>query len=96
MNKEKKIYVVGIGPGSYEGMTGKAVTALENSDVIAGYTVYVELVKDHFPGKSFLTTPMRKEVDRCVLAFDEAMKWTDCLNDLQRRCRSLRNGRADV
>ena len=37
MNKEKKIYVVGIGPGSYEGMTGKAVTALENSDVIAGY-----------------------------------------------------------
>ena len=74
MNKEKKIYVVGIGPGSYEGMTGKAVTALENSDVIAGYTVYVELVKDHFPGKSFLTTPMRKEVDRCVLAFDEAMK----------------------
>ena len=74
MNKEKKIYVVGIGPGSYEGMTGKAVTALESSDVIVGYTVYVELVKDHFPGKSFLTTPMRKEVDRCVLAFDEAMK----------------------
>ena len=33
MNKEKKIYVVGIGPGSHEGMTGKAVTALENSDV---------------------------------------------------------------
>ena len=74
MYKEKKIYVVGIGPGSYDGMTGKAVTALESSDVIVGYTVYVELVKDHFPGKSFLTTPMRKEVDRCVLAFDEAMK----------------------
>ena len=91
MNKEKKIYVVGIGPGSYEGMTGKAVTALESSDVIVGYTVYVELVKDHFPGKSFLTTPMRKEVDRCVLA-----EGTDCLHDLQWRCRSLRNGRADV
>ena len=30
-------------------------------------------MKDHFPGKSFLTTPMRKEVDRCVLAFDEAV-----------------------
>ena len=73
-NKEKKIYVVGIGPGSYEGMTGAAVAALEKSDVIVGYTVYIDLVKDHFEGKSFLTTPMRKEVDRCVMAFDEAMK----------------------
>ena len=70
MSKEKKIYVVGIGPGSYEGMTGAAATALEKSDVIVGYTVYIDLVKDHFPGKSFLTTPMRKEVDRCVMAFD--------------------------
>ena len=74
MSKEKKIYVVGIGPGSYEGMTGAAATALEKSDVIVGYTVYIDLVKDHFPGKSFLTTPMREEVDRCVMAFDEAMK----------------------
>ena len=48
MNKEKKIYVVGIGPGSYEGMTGAAVAALEKSDVIVGYTVYIDLVKDHF------------------------------------------------
>ena len=74
MDKEKKIYVVGIGPGSYEGMTGAAAAALEKSDVIVGYTVYVDLVKDHFQGKAFLTTPMRKEVDRCNLAFDEAMK----------------------
>ena len=74
MNKEKKIYVVGIGPGSYEGMTGAATKALEKSDVIVGYTVYIDLVKDHFPEKSFLTTPMRKEVDRCVMAFDEAVK----------------------
>lgn len=74
MNKEKKIYVAGIGPGSYEEMTGAAVHALEKSDIIVGYTVYVELVKDHFPGKTFLTTPMTKEVDRCVLAFEEAEK----------------------
>lgn len=66
--------MVGIGPGAYEEMTGAAVRALEESDIIVGYTVYVDLVKDHFPGKGFLTTPMRKEVDRCVLAFDEAEK----------------------
>ena len=69
-----KLYVVGIGPGEYEQMTLKAIHALEKSDVIIGYTVYVELVKEHFPGKEFMTTPMKKEVDRCVLAFEEAQK----------------------
>ena len=33
----------------------------------------MDLVKEHFPGKEFMTTPMKKEVDRCVLAFEEAM-----------------------
>lgn len=69
-----KIYVVGIGPGAYEEMTGAAVHALEVSDVIIGYTVYVDLVKEHFNEKEFMTTPMTKEVDRCVLAFEEAKK----------------------
>ena len=74
MDKEKKIYVVGIGPGSYEGMTGAAAAALEKSVVIVCYPVFLVVVQDHFQGKAFLTTPMRKEVDRCNLAFDEAMK----------------------
>ena len=69
-----KLYVVGIGPGEYEQMTLKAIHALEKSDVIIGYTVYVDLVKEHFPSKEFMTTPMKKEVDRCVLAFEEAQK----------------------
>lgn len=69
-----KIYVVGIGPGSYEEMTLRAAKALQDSHVIVGYTVYVDLVKEHFAGKEFLTTPMKKEVERCVLAFEEAQK----------------------
>ena len=69
-----KIYVVGIGPGSYENMTQRAHEALRESDVIVGYTVYIDLVKEHFPGKQMLTTPMRKEVERCRLAFEEAQK----------------------
>ena len=55
-------------------MTLKAIRTLENSDVIIGYTVYVDLVKEHFADKEFLSTPMKKEVDRCVMAFEEAMK----------------------
>ncbi len=69
-----KIVVVGIGPGEYEQMTMRAANALNACDTIIGYTVYVGLVKEHFPGKEFLTTPMTKEVDRCVLAFEEARK----------------------
>ena len=69
-----KIYVVGIGPGAYDQMTGKAIKALNDSDVIIGYTVYVDLVKEYFSDKEFMTTPMKKEVDRCVLAFEEAEK----------------------
>lgn len=69
-----KLYVIGIGPGEYEQMTLRAIHAMEKSDVIIGYTVYVDLVKEHFAGKEFLTTPMKKEVDRCVLAFEEAQK----------------------
>lgn len=69
-----KIYVVGIGPGEYEQMTMRAANALNSCDTIIGYTVYVDLVKEHFAGKEFLTTPMTKEVDRCILAFEEAKK----------------------
>ncbi len=72
---KQKIYVVGIGPGAYQEMTGAAVAALEQSDVIVGYTVYIDLVKEHFSDKSFLTTPMRKKkTSRCVMAFEEAKK----------------------
>jgi precorrin-3B C17-methyltransferase len=55
-------------------MTGRAIRAMQSSDVIIGYTVYVDLVKEYFADKEFMTTPMRKEVDRCVLAFEEAKK----------------------
>ena len=63
-----KLYVVGIGPGNYENMTRRALQTLEASDVIAGYTVYVELVRPHFPQKEFFTTAMRQEVDRVKAA----------------------------
>ena len=69
-----KINVVGIGPGAYEKMTVEAYEALKASDVIIGYTVYIDLVKDHFADKKFMSTPMKKETERCVIAFEEAMK----------------------
>ena len=72
-----KIYVVGIGPGAYEKMTIEACETLKNCDVIIGYTVYVDLIADHFAGKEMLTTPMRQEEKRCRMAFEEVMKGKD-------------------
>ena len=47
MNKGK-IYVVGIGPGNMEDISVRAYKTLKNVDIIAGYTTYVDLVKDEF------------------------------------------------
>jgi len=67
-----KLYVVGIGPGSYEQMTIKAARTLEACDVIVGYTVYVELIKKYFPNKNYIFTAMTKEKERCRQAIDSA------------------------
>ena len=69
-----KLIVVGIGPGDYENMTVRADRALQDSDVIIGYTVYVDLVRDRYPDKEFFETPMTRETERCQIAIDEARK----------------------
>ncbi len=71
---KNKIFVIGMGPGKEEMMTGEAIQALDNSDVIIGYTVYVKLLGERFAGKEMLTTPMRQETERCRLCFEEAAK----------------------
>jgi len=68
----KTIYVVGIGPGETKGMTISAYDALKASDVIVGYTVYVDLVKSEFPDKEFLVTGMTREIERCNLCIELA------------------------
>ncbi|MBQ4423443.1 MAG: precorrin-3B C(17)-methyltransferase [Clostridia bacterium] len=67
-----KLYVVGLGPGGADGMTVRAKAAIEASDVVVGYTVYIDLIRDLFPDKTFLTTPMRREVERVRLALETA------------------------
>ena len=73
----KKLYVVGIGPGEYESMSIRAQRVLSECQVLVGYTVYVELIERYFPGKRLLTTPMRREKERCQLAFQEAEAGND-------------------
>ena len=70
----KQIYIIGMGPGKYEQMTVEAVKKIEESDIVIGYTVYTDLIKNIWPDKNCLSTPMTKEYDRCILAFEEADK----------------------
>lgn len=69
-----KIYIVGMGPGKEEMMTGEALAVLEQADVIVGYTVYTGLLGERFSKKRIVTTPMRKERERCILCFEEAQR----------------------
>ena len=69
-----KLTIVGIGPGNYDNMTIAADRALRECDVIVGYTVYVDLVQERYPGKELLSTPMTREAERCTLALEEAEK----------------------
>lgn len=67
-----RLYVVGLGPGKTEYFTAEAVRALEDADVICGYTVYVDLVRPQFPDKEYYSTGMRQEVERCERALQSA------------------------
>lgn len=68
----KRLYVVGLGPGDQKYFTAQARAALEDAQVLCGYTVYVELVKGLYPDKESYTTPMTKEIDRCRWALETA------------------------
>jgi precorrin-3B C17-methyltransferase len=71
-----RLFVVGIGPGCYDGMTVRAVRALDGSDLICGYTKYVALVRPYYPDKIYLETGMCSEIERCRLALREAVDKT--------------------
>ena len=57
---KNKIYVVGMGPGKEEMMTGEALSVLDQADVLIGYTVYLQLLGERFQEKEKMSTPMRQ------------------------------------
>lgn len=67
-----KLYVVGIGPGGLDYMTLKAVKAIEESEVIVGYTKYIEFINPLIKDKAVVSTGMRGEVERCKQALELA------------------------
>ncbi|MBI5642122.1 MAG: precorrin-3B C(17)-methyltransferase [Deltaproteobacteria bacterium] len=68
------IYVIGIGPGGLDHLTGRAKDALEMSERIVGYTRYVDLIAPLAAGKEVFSTGMTHEVERCRKAIEFAAK----------------------
>lgn len=66
------LYVVGIGCGSRDGITIEAENAILSSDIIVGYTVYAEQIRNMYPQKECLSTGMKQEKERVELALGYA------------------------
>ncbi len=72
LKKTGKIYLVGFGPGSREHMTQRALDAIAESDVVIGYSTYIQLVKDLLNDKQVVKKGMTEEIDRCIEAYEQA------------------------
>lgn len=68
-----KITVVGLGPGGSEDMTPRALKAIQQAEVIAGYTPYIKLIEPLVGEREVIGTGMMQEVDRCRLAVQAAV-----------------------
>lgn len=67
-----KLYVVGFGCGSRDGMTIEAENAIYRSSLVVGYNAYTDIIIKFFPDKPVLSTGMTKERERVEIALKEA------------------------
>jgi precorrin-3B C17-methyltransferase len=65
-----RLFVVGIGPGDRAVMTGQALAALEQAEVIVGYSGYFQAIGDLTQGKECLALPLTQETERARLAVE--------------------------
>ena len=78
MSESKKtVFVVGLGPGGGQFLTVQAQSALQQAEVLCGYTVYIDLVRPLYPEKECYATGMTRELDRCRWALDTARAGRD-------------------
>lgn len=66
------VYVIGLGPGDPQFLTAQAQSALDAAEVLCGYTVYLDLIRPYYPDKTYYSTGMTKEIDRCRWALETA------------------------
>ncbi len=72
------LYVIGTGPGDISYMSQRAIDIIKEVDCIAGYTTYINLIKDLAAGKEIISTGMTKEVQRVEKAIEMALTGKSC------------------
>ena len=70
--------MIGTGPGNADHMSGRAKALIDQADCIAGYTTYLDLIKELVQDKPLISTGMMKEVDRVEQAIDTALQGKRC------------------
>lgn len=65
-----KLYVIGIGPGGLDHMTIKAIQSIKESNIVVGYTKYINFIKPLLEDKEIFSTGMKGEVERCKKALE--------------------------
>jgi len=63
---------VGIGPGNPLDRTRRAEQAIRESSVVAGYSRYLDLIRDLTQGKELVVSGMTREKERCLTALRRA------------------------
>ncbi len=64
--------IVGLGPGSHDLIAPRASQAIQISDVIIGYRLYLEQIRDLLDGKEVHESELTHEVERATLAVRSA------------------------
>jgi len=64
--------LVSVGPGFADLIAPRAVAALESSDVIVAYELYLRWIAPHIEGKEIHSPPLTQERERALLAIEKA------------------------
>jgi precorrin-6x reductase len=64
--------LVSVGPGFDDLIAPRAVAALQGSDVIVAYELYLRWIGPHVEGKEIHTPPLTQERERALLAIEKA------------------------
>ncbi|MGA2699087.1 MAG: precorrin-3B C(17)-methyltransferase [Methanoregula sp.] len=66
------LWIVGVGPGQKEYMTGRAIDAISGADYVIGNDSYLEPLESLLAGKQVIRSSMGKEVERAKKAIELA------------------------
>jgi precorrin-3B C17-methyltransferase len=65
-----RLLVIGLGPGERAAMTGQALEALRQADVVVGYDGYFTGLADLLAGKECVALPLTQEAERARVAVE--------------------------